>query len=184
MISTEFGGYFCLAFRVVEYRSWRLPMVQLPGLDSIEQTCWQEYLGSSMRLFAILDRRFHDKHGLTLVEVRLLELLAASDTGAVRKIELCRSLVVTQDRLSTLFRRLQPKGFVAQAPTRYDRRGIMLSITEAGRMQLAAARITMTDVARTHYLSRMTHRQMVALSDSHRRINDPLREPKSLKRAE
>jgi DNA-binding MarR family transcriptional regulator len=150
-----------------------LPMVQLPGLDSIEQTCWHEFLDCSMRLFAALDGPFSAAHGLTLTEVRLLNLLAVSSNGAVRKTELRRALMVSPDRVAQIFRRLETRGLVAQCATRYDRRGVMLSITDAGRARLEGARKTLSQEVRTHFLDRMSHQQMVALIDGHRRIGTP-----------
>ena len=150
-------------------------MVQLPGLDSVEQTCWQEFLDCSMRLLAVLDNRLNAVHGLTLAEVRVLNLLATSRTGSVRKSALCQALMMPPGRLAQIFRHLRPRGLVAQSATPQDRRGILLSITEMGRARLLVVRRTLAEEVRAHFLDRMSHQQMLALIDGHLRITTPLR---------
>lgn len=150
-------------------------MVQLPGLDSVDQTCWHEFLDASMRLLAAIDSRLNAKHGLSLTQVRLLNLLATSNTGAARKAELCHALMVPPGRLAQMFRHLQLRGLLAQSATPHDRRGILLSITDMGRAGLEAARKTLAEEVRTLYLGRMSYQQMIAMTDGHRRINAPPR---------
>jgi DNA-binding MarR family transcriptional regulator len=159
----------------VVYTGRQLPMVQLPGLDSIEQTCWQEFLDCSTRLLTVLDNRLNAAHGLTLTEVRLLNLLATSRTGSVRKSELCHALMMPPVRLAQMFRHLRPRGLVAQSATPHDRRGIMLSITEMGRSRLLIVRKTLAQEVRTHFLDHMSHQQMIALIDGHLLISTPLK---------
>lgn len=56
----------------------------LPGLDGNEQRCWLLFLDSSMRILATVNGSLMATHGLTLLDVLLLDLLAHSDRGAVR----------------------------------------------------------------------------------------------------
>lgn len=166
-----------LAFRTVVHTGRQLPMVQLPGLDSIEQICWHEFLDCSMRLLATIDGRLNANYGLTLAEVHLLNLLATSNTGSVRKAELCRVLMMPPSRLAQICRHLQPRGLVAQSATPHDRRGILLRITDMGRARLAGVRKALAEEVRTHFLDRMSHHQMLTLIGGHRRINTALRTP-------
>jgi len=159
----------------MNYIGRQLPMMQFPGFDFVEQTCWHEFLDSSTRLFATLDNRVNEMHGLTLTEVRLLSLLASSNTGLVRKSELGRALMLTPSRLAQIFRRLQSRGLIGQSATTYDRRGILMGITDAGRACVEDALKTLGEAVRVHYLGRMSHQQMSVLADCHRRINASLR---------
>jgi len=152
-------------------------MVQLPGLDFVEQTCWDEFFDSSIRLFAALDSRIKLLHAITLADVRLLDLLATSDRGAFRRSELSDALLLPPSRVGLIIRHLKPRRLVTQSPPPHDqrdRRGVFVSITAAGRARLEAARKTFAEEVRTHYLDRMSHHQMIALTDSHRRINTQL----------
>jgi DNA-binding MarR family transcriptional regulator len=147
-------------------------MLHLPGLDLVEQTCWHEFLETSIRLLAELDSRLKELHGLTLFDVIVLDLLAR---GAIRKSELAHAFMQTPGQVALQIRSLKNKGLVGYWPTRYDPRAVLVSITHAGRARVEAARKTYAEEVRTHYLDRMSHQQMIALADTHRRINTPLR---------
>lgn len=162
---------FALTFCSVEYIGQALPPVQLPGLGSVEQTCWDEFHNSSIRLFAAIDSRLKLVAGITLTDVRLLNLLAASDYGCFRRSEICRALMVTPSRVTQLIRQLKIRRLVSQSATPYDRRGIRVGITVAGRARLEAAQQIVAEVVRTHYLGGMSRPQMLMLAESHRRIN-------------
>lgn len=49
-----------------------------------EQRAWQNFLEAALRLYATMNRALVDTHKLTLNDVRLLDLLAASPAGAAR----------------------------------------------------------------------------------------------------
>lgn len=144
----------------------------MPGLDFVEQTCWHEFLDSSIRVLAELDNRLGRTHGLALFDVLLLDLLAR---GAVRKSELAHALMQPPDQVALQIRSLQAKGLVGHCPTPHARGAVVVSITPAGRDRVDAARKTYAEAVRDQYLDRMSHQQMMALADSHRRINGPLK---------
>jgi DNA-binding MarR family transcriptional regulator len=159
MLLTGFAFRVCRLSNIpgVPYPGRQLPMVQVPEHDSVEQTHSHEFLDSSMRLFTALDSRFVAAHGLILTEVRLLSLLARSNTGAVPNTELRRALALTPRRLTQIFRRLQLRGLVAQETTHDDRRGVLLRITALGRARVEVARKTLAHEVRTHNLNRIPH---------------------------
>ena len=63
----------------------------MPGLDIAEQRAWQNFLDTTLRLHAAMNRRLADSHKLTLADVRLLDILDHSAAGSVRSSR--RSLV-------------------------------------------------------------------------------------------
>lgn len=101
-------------------------MLPLPGLDFVEQMCWQEFLDASTRLLAAFDARLRDMHALALLDVLLLDLLA---TAAVRKPELADALMQPPDQVALQIRGLQAKGLIGRWPTPYDRRAALVCIT-------------------------------------------------------
>lgn len=56
----------------------------MPGLDIAELRSWQNFLETALRLYGTLNRGLSDQHKLSLVDVRLLEILHRSDTGTAR----------------------------------------------------------------------------------------------------
>jgi DNA-binding MarR family transcriptional regulator len=146
----------------------------LPGFDDDEQCCWQLFLDSSMRMLAMVNGSLMATHRLTLFDVLLLDLLAHSDRSAVRMSALGDALMIGAGRVAKRIRSLEKRELVSRRPTRYDRRGVLVSITSAGRAQLELAVKTYAEEVRAHYLARMSRQQMIALGDSHRQISVPL----------
>ena len=55
---------------------------------------WQNFLDAALRMSAMLNRRLVETHQLTLVDVRLLDLLNKSPDGAARMGDLAEGLDV------------------------------------------------------------------------------------------
>ena len=53
----------------------------MPGLDIAEQRALENFLDAALRLSGTLNRTLSEQHKLTLVDVRLLEILDKSATG-------------------------------------------------------------------------------------------------------
>ncbi len=72
----------------------------MPGLDIAELRSWQNFLEAALRLSATLNRGLVESHKLTLVDVRLLDMLNRSPTGSARMGDLAevRSLIEVQER--------------------------------------------------------------------------------------
>jgi len=47
----------------------------MPGLDIAEQKSWQNFLDSTLRLYATFNRRLCEAHDLSLFDVRVLDML-------------------------------------------------------------------------------------------------------------
>jgi DNA-binding MarR family transcriptional regulator len=146
----------------------------LPVLDDNEQRSWQLFLDSSTQILATVNRRLMTAHQLSLFDVLLLDLLAESERGAARISVLADALMVVHARVAKRIRTLQNRRLVARAPSRYDRRGVLVSITGFGRARLESAIETYAQEVRTHCLDRMPGQEMIELADSHRRIGTPL----------
>ena len=69
----------------------------MPGLDIAEQRAWQNFLDAALRLYGTLNRALVDEHKLTLVDVRLLEILDKSETGSARMGDLAEQLHVAAE---------------------------------------------------------------------------------------
>jgi DNA-binding MarR family transcriptional regulator len=85
---------------------------EMPGLDIAEQRAWQNFLDAALRLYGTLNRGLVDKHKLSLVDVRLLEILDNSETGAARMGDLAEQLMSLPSRVTRQIRRLEAAGLV------------------------------------------------------------------------
>jgi len=90
---------------------------------------------SLMKAYAVLMKRFNaeDVWGeLTMREYDVLYTLSKCD-GPLRMSELNRHVLLSQPALSRMVDRLADRGLVDRCPDPGDRRGVRLSLTQAGR---------------------------------------------------
>jgi DNA-binding MarR family transcriptional regulator len=149
----------------------------MPGVDIAEQRSWQNFLDSALRLYATLNRMLGETHGLSLNDVRLLDLLDRSPAGAERMGDLADELMSLPSRVTRQARRLEAQGLVHRVTSPDDGRGVLATITENGRHQVRSAMVTYAEGVRTHYLGRLSRPQVTALGESCRRISAGLGAP-------
>lgn len=158
------------------------PAHHLPGLDEIEQQCWQEFLQSSTLLLGVINRRILARHALSLFEFLALDALARSADGSARMGDLAHAMALAPSRLTELMRRMESQGLVRRSRSRTDGRGVIATITREGRALVRPAAHTYALSIRTFYLQQLSRPQMIALGDSCRRINVPLKASAKAKR--
>jgi hypothetical protein len=80
----------------------------MPGLDIVEQRSWQNFVDSTLRLCAMLNRRLTEVHQLSLFDVRVLDMLDNDPAGSCRMGGLAEALPSVPSRLTHQIRR--PRG--------------------------------------------------------------------------
>lgn len=158
------------------------PAHHLPGLDEIEQRCWQGFLESSTLLLSTVNRQLLARHSLSLFDFLVLQSLACSADGSARMGDLAHALVLAPSRLTELMRRLESQGLVRRSRSRADGRGVLASITREGRAVVRPVARTYIQSVRAFYLAPISRPQMIALGDSCRRISVPLKASAKSKR--
>ncbi len=143
----------------------------MPGLDIAERKSWQNYLDSTLRLFATLNRQLTDEHQLSLFDVRVLDTLDNSPTGRARMGDLAEALASLPSRLTRQVRRLEGQGLVRREASQDDRRGVVAAITDDGRVAARAAAVTYAQAVRTYFLAPLSRSQIVAMGENGRRIS-------------
>lgn len=143
----------------------------MPGLDIAEQRSWQNFLDSALRLYATLNRALVETHHLTLNDVRLLDMLDKSPTGAARMGDLADGLMSLPSRVTRQIRRLEIQGLVSREASPDDGRGVLASITDGGRTLVRHAMVTYGDGVRAHFLGRLSRPQIAAMGENCRRIS-------------
>lgn len=142
----------------------------MPGLDIAEQRAWENFLESALRIYGSLNRTLSEAHQLTLVDVRLLAILAASETGSARMGDLAEHLLSLPSRVTRQIRRLEQAGYVQREASPEDGRGVLASITDSGREAVAAAMDTYSEAVRERFLGPLTRPQMSAVGENCRRL--------------
>ncbi|MEU3570061.1 MarR family transcriptional regulator [Kitasatospora sp. NPDC036755] len=103
---------------------------------------WRELLARHAATACLLDRELGERYGLGMSEFEVLERLVEACGGgiAVRVSELAHTVHLSQSALSRLIARLEKAGLVVRAMCESDRRGVQLTLTEAGRDRYEQAR--------------------------------------------
>ena len=146
----------------------------MPGLDVAEERSWQNFLDAALRLYGTLNRKLSEQHKLTLVDVRLLEILDKSDSGSARMGDLAEKLLSLPSRVTRQIRRLEESGLVQREASPEDGRGVLASITEAGRAVVAEAMRTYAEGIRQNFIRPLTRPQISAMGENCRRISTAL----------
>jgi DNA-binding MarR family transcriptional regulator len=147
----------------------------MPGLDIAEQRSWQNFLEAALRLSATLNRGLVDVHKLTLVDVRLLDILNKSPSGSARMGDLADGLMSLPSRITRQIRRLEAQGLVRREASPDDGRGVLAAITDDGRTVVEQAMVTYGEGVRIHFLGQLSRPQVAAMAENCRRINAALK---------
>src|ERR1700753_2563806 len=100
---------------------------------------WRALAASHAAVCSALERELGERHGLGVSDFEVLERLAESADHQFRAQELADAVHLSQSALSRLISRLEKTGLVERCLCGEDRRGIYVTLTEAGRERHAAA---------------------------------------------
>jgi DNA-binding MarR family transcriptional regulator len=148
---------------------------EMPGLDIAEERSWQNFLEASLRLYGTLNKTLSEQHKLSLVDVRLLEILCRSAPATARMGDLAEQLLSLPSRVTRQIRRLETAGLVEREASPDDGRGVLASITASGRDVVEVAMVSYANAVQEHFLGPLTRPQMSALGENCRRISADLK---------
>ncbi|MFD4461271.1 MarR family winged helix-turn-helix transcriptional regulator [Nocardia sp. NPDC058480] len=131
-------------------------------LSEEEQQTWQSYILMRQRLDAVLAAGLAE-HGLSMADYELLVPLSATPEGCLRAKELAAEVCWDKSRLSKQLARMATRGLVDRVPAEDDARGIVVSLTEAGRTVLREAAPEHVELVRELFIDRMTDAESAAL---------------------
>lgn len=106
---------------------------------------WHELLARYSAVFSTLECRLQERHGIGANEFEALERLATCDFKC-RSADLTGAIHLSQSATSRLVARLEKEGLVQRALCDADRRGIFVTITDAGQEKYLAAKQTHREV--------------------------------------
>ncbi|MFD3705859.1 MarR family winged helix-turn-helix transcriptional regulator [Nocardia sp. NPDC058658] len=131
-------------------------------LSEEEQQTWQSYIQMRQRLDAVLAAGLGE-HGLSMPDYELLVPLSAATDGRLRAKELAAQVCWDKSRLSKQLARMAARGLVDRTPAEDDARGIVVSLTEAGRKVLREAAPEHVELVRELFVDRMTDEESAAV---------------------
>lgn len=103
------------------------------------------------------------EHGLSMADYELLVPLSAAPGGCLRAKELAARVCWDKSRLSKQLTRMAARGLVDRVPAEDDGRGIVVSLTEAGRAVLREAAPEHVELVRDVFVDRMTDAESAAI---------------------
>jgi len=112
-------------------------------------TAWRRLAARHAAVCAALERELGDRHGLGVSDFEVLDRLAESAEHKFRAQELADAVHLSQSALSRLIGRLELHGLVERCLCDLDRRGIYVTLTDAGRKRHAEALPTQRAVLTT-----------------------------------
>jgi DNA-binding MarR family transcriptional regulator len=107
---------------------------------------WRALAARHAAVCSALERELGERHGLGVSDFEVLERLAESNGHRFRAQELAEAVHLSQSALSRLISRLEKNGLVERCLCGEDRRGIYVTLTEAGRLRHTEAAPTHRDV--------------------------------------
>jgi DNA-binding MarR family transcriptional regulator len=144
-------------------------------LDLAERRAWQHYLEAVLRFDAALNRALTVDHQLSVIDLRVLDILAKSTDGSARMGDLADLLGASRRQMTTRIDRLGERGLVRREPDPQDKRGVVALLNDAGRAIIAPAIISYAQTVSTHLLGSLSTRQASTVADNCWRISEGLR---------
>lgn len=148
----------------------------IPGLDIAEQKSWENFLAAAIHVYAALNGRLVELHGLSLGDVNLLQILRNSPNSSARMGDLAIALPSPPTRVTRKVRRLEGEELVQRGVSPDDRRGVTATITDKGRVRVDQAVVTYASEVRRIFLGQMSQAQITAVEDRCSRIGQALKE--------
>ncbi len=127
-------------------------------LTEDQQRIWRNYLALGSRLQVVMNRQLQERCGLSLADYEVL--VALSERGPVRVLELAAALDWEQSRVSHQLRRMRARGLLERRDSEDDRRGATIEIAAAGRDALASAAPDHVNLVRSVLFDGMTDEQL------------------------
>ncbi len=142
-------------------------------LSDPEQQAWRAYLSANRLLLEALDSGL-TRQGLSLSEYEIISQLSEASDRRMRMSELADVVVQSRSRLTHTATRLERRGWVVREPFEGDRRGVLLSLTDAGYAKVVEVAPRHVEDVRRHLVDRLSLEQFIALGEAMRVVRDEL----------
>lgn len=134
-------------------------------LSEPEQTAWRAYVRMQAELEAQLNRRLHDRFGLSMADYEVLVHLSEAPGGVLRLFELGRIVDWEKSRLSHHLTRMAKRGLVERRECPSDGRGAFVALTATGRAAIERAAPGHVEDVRQFVVDALGPERLAALGD-------------------
>ena len=152
----------------------RFPTAPEPRwLDEDQQRVWRAFLLGTTLLFDRLDDDLQRNHGVSMVEYEILVRLSESD-GRMRMAQLADSLAHSRSRVTHTIKRMEHAELVTRAASPEDRRGVVATMTDRGRLLLENVAPTHVHGVRDHFVDLVSPEDLASLGRVMNAVADDL----------
>ncbi len=146
-----------------------------PSTDARMLRIWRDMLFSHSAIVQKLSDDLNEQVGLTLAQYDVLLKLLECPDGAMRMGELAGQVLVTTSGLTRVVDKLETAGLVTRVRVSSDRRGVLVSLTDAGRATLSGASKIHLDGIRRNFSRYITEDELPVLERFFRRLFSEVR---------
>ena len=140
-------------------------------LSHEEQIAWRAYLRASRELTVAFERDLQDV-GISLPEYELMSMLSEAPDAQMRMSTLASLIVQSRSRVTHTAARLERRGWVCRTPAPDDGRGVLLRLTEGGRVALDSFAVVHIASVRRHLIDVLTAEQFATLGATMQIVRD------------
>ncbi|MFG1793346.1 MarR family winged helix-turn-helix transcriptional regulator [Nocardia sp. NPDC049149] len=140
-------------------------MAEPRWLDDEEMRAWQAFLASTALLNRRIEQQLKDDARLSHPQYEVLVRLERAPGNELRMTELSDALFTSKSGITYQIDQLEKAGFVRRTPAPGDPRGIVASLTPAGRRKLEAAAPGHVALVRDLLIDVLTVEQRKAIAD-------------------
>ncbi|MFF3225719.1 MarR family winged helix-turn-helix transcriptional regulator [Nocardia suismassiliense] len=140
-------------------------MAEPRWLDDEEMRAWTAFLAATALLNRRIEQQLKDDAHLSHTQYEVLVRLSQAPGHQLRMTELSAALFTSKSGLTYQIDQLAKAGFVRRAPSPDDPRGIVATLTPAGRRKLEAAAPGHVALVRELLIDVLTPAQRKALAD-------------------
>ena len=131
----------------------------------LELDAWVGFLRSHAAITRQLNVDLLNEHGLTLSDYEVLLVLARSEGGMMRRVDLAEGVLLTASGITRLLDGLQNSGYVEKAFCASDARVSYAKLTDAGRVKFDEASATHRAGIEELFMSRYSPSELVTLGE-------------------
>jgi len=140
-------------------------MAEPRWLSAEEMRAWQAFLAAGALLDRRLDQQLRQESGLSHAQYEILVRLAAAPDGELRMTDLAGARYTSKSGLTYQITQLEKAGLVRRRAWPGDVRGVVATLTDAGRQRLAQAAPGHVAAVRALLIDVLTAEQLSAVAD-------------------
>jgi DNA-binding MarR family transcriptional regulator len=134
-------------------------------LSPEEQRAWRAYVAATHLLEDAIDRQLQQDAGMPHLYYSILANLSEAPHRALRMTDLAEKLKITRSRLTYAVTRLEKDALLRTESCRWDKRGRIATLTDAGIAVLERTAPGHVETVRAHLFDRLTPEQVTQLEE-------------------